>query len=272
MSTPRREGGASAYVMPNAGAQAPQRWAALEALYDGWTTRHLAARGVGAGWRCLEVGGGSGSIARWVAERVGPAGHVLATDLDPRFMEPLAGPNLAVTRHDVTAEPLPEAAFDLVHARLVLHHLAGRDRALRTMVAALRPGGWLVVEDFDWSAMGPDPRDAAAAARFEPVQQAMWRLITERGGDGTYGRQLWGRLRAAGLTDVDAEGTVRMYHGRSVGAQLTLAAVDQLADVIVGAGWVTREQVAAYRALWEDPDFAVMSPVLMTVWGRRPEA
>lgn len=270
MSTASHEvGGTPTYVMPNAGEQAPQRWAALETLYDAWTTQHLEARGVSAGWHCLEVGGGSGSIARWLVERVGPTGQVLATDIDPRFLEPVGRTNLTVTRHDITTDPLPEAAFDLVHTRLVLHHLAGRDQALRTMVAALRPGGWLVVEDFDWSAMVLDPNDAATAARFDPVQQAMWRLITERGGDGTYGRQLWGRLRAARLTDVGAEGTVRMYHGRSVSGQLTLAAVDQLADAIVGSGWVTHDQVTAYRELLDDPDFAVMSPVLMTAWGRQ---
>jgi SAM-dependent methyltransferase len=272
MSTTPREGGAPTYVMPNAGEQTPQRWAALEALYDGWTTQHLQARGIRAGWHCLEVGGGSGSIARWLAERVGPTGQVLATDLDPRFLEPLVGTNLAVKPHDITTDPLPEAAFDLVHTRLVLHHLAGRNQALQKMVAALRPGGWLVVEEFDWSAMVLDLHDAATAARFNPVQQAMWRLITEHGGDGTYGRQLWGRFRAAGLTDVGAEGTVRMWHGRSISAQLALAAIDQVAEVIVGSGWVTHDQVAAYRELWDDPDFAVMSAVLMTVWGRQPEA
>lgn len=273
MSTTRGEGGGTpAYVMPNAGEQASQRWAALEALYDRWTIEHLSARGIRSGWHCLEVGGGSGSIARWLAERVGQTGQVLATDVDPHFMEPLMGTNLVVRRHDITTDPLPEASFDLVHTRLVLHHLAGRNQALQKMVAALRPGGWLVVEEFDWSAMVLDPNDVATAARFNPVQHAMWRLITEHGGDGTYGRQLWARFRAAGLIDVAAEGTVSMWQGCSMSAQFCLAAVDQLAGVIVRAGWVTQDQVAAYRELWDDPDFAVMSGVLMTVWGRQPEA
>src|SRR6185437_9499609 len=106
MSTTRGEGGgAPAYVIPNAGEQAPLRWAALEALYDGWTIQHLNARGIRRGWHCLEVGGGSGSIARWLAERVGPTGQVLATDVDPHFMESLMGTNLVVKRHDITTDP-----------------------------------------------------------------------------------------------------------------------------------------------------------------------
>ena len=42
-----------------------------------------------------------------------------------------------------------QGTFDLVHARLVLVHVPDRARALATMVAALRPGGWLLVEDAD---------------------------------------------------------------------------------------------------------------------------
>lgn len=57
-------------------------------------------------------------------------------------------PNLEVRRHDITAEPLPKAAFDPVHTRTVLNHLAVRDAALRHM-AAVRPGGWLLVEEGD---------------------------------------------------------------------------------------------------------------------------
>jgi SAM-dependent methyltransferase len=180
-----------------------------------------------------------------LAERVGPTGQVLATDIDPHFMESLTGTNLVVRHHDITTDPLPEARFDLVHTRLVLHQLAGRNQALQKKVAALRPGGWLVVEEFDWSAMVLDPADVATAARFNPVQHAMWRLITEPGGDGTYGCQLWARFRTAGVIDVGAEGTVGMWHGRSIGAQFCLAAVDQLAETLVRAAWVTHDQPTA---------------------------
>jgi chemotaxis methyl-accepting protein methylase len=46
-----------------------------------------------------------------------------------------------VERHDVAADPVPENAYDLIHARLVLVHLPERDRVLATLAAALRPGG-----------------------------------------------------------------------------------------------------------------------------------
>lgn len=58
-----------------------------------------------------------------------------------RFLEALEEPNFEVWRHDVVADELPEAEFDLVHARFLLEHLPGREGALKKMAAALRPGG-----------------------------------------------------------------------------------------------------------------------------------
>ncbi len=142
----------STYLFDNAGQQAGQRFSSLETLYDPWTTRHLEATGIGAGWQCWEVGAGGGSIAAWLAERSGPSGHVLVTDLDPRFLlesAELAHPQIAVQHHDIGSDPLPVQRFDLIHARLVLIHVPARELALERMITALKPGGWLVVEDFD---------------------------------------------------------------------------------------------------------------------------
>ena len=73
-----------------------------------------------AGARCLEIGGGRGSIARWLCEYVGPKGRVTATDLETGFLSELSLPNLDVLRHDVTRDEFPESSFELVHVRAVL--------------------------------------------------------------------------------------------------------------------------------------------------------
>jgi SAM-dependent methyltransferase len=83
--------------------------------------------------------------------------------VDTRFLDALEYPNLEVLRHDITIETLPERAFDLVYARAVLTHLAGRDVALRRMAAALKPGGKLLVEEVDVVCCVPDPRFQGAA-------------------------------------------------------------------------------------------------------------
>ena len=131
--------------------------------------------GVGPSWRCLEVGGGGGSVAAWLSERVGPDGYVLATDIDPRFLVTLKLSNVEARKHDILNDELPEGSFDLVHARAVLEHLPARQEALRQLVTTLTPGGWLLVEDADFVSFVPvavkqcgvttviqDPADAVA--------------------------------------------------------------------------------------------------------------
>lgn len=79
----------------------------------------------------------------------GAGGRVLATGIDVSWAETAAIAGVEELRHDVARDEPPAGPFDLVHARLVLVHAAERETALRTMVRALRPGGWLLVEDAD---------------------------------------------------------------------------------------------------------------------------
>jgi ubiquinone/menaquinone biosynthesis C-methylase UbiE len=77
------------------------------------------------------VGGGGGSITEWLCQQVGPRGQVVATDINTRFLEALDYPNLEVRHHDILADELEPAAFDLVHVRFVLMHLAEPRRVVR---------------------------------------------------------------------------------------------------------------------------------------------
>src|SRR5690242_10265060 len=111
------------YTLDNAWVRARRRLELLEECYDPATVRHLEGLGVRPGWRCLEVGGGGGSITRWLCSTVGREGHVTAVDLDVRFLDEIAAENLDVLRLDVTTAELPTEAFDVVHTRAVLVHL-----------------------------------------------------------------------------------------------------------------------------------------------------
>jgi SAM-dependent methyltransferase len=122
------------YLFPNSDPETPARFAALSELFDEVSIHHLSKLGVRTGWHCLEVGAGSGSIAKWLADRVGPGGHVLATDIDPSFLRCMKSPNVEVRQHNIAVDALPEATFDLVHSRLVLHHVPQRDEALQRMI------------------------------------------------------------------------------------------------------------------------------------------
>ena len=155
-------------------------------------------------------GGGGGSIAAWLAERCGLSGHVLVTDIDLRFLMQSAAldqPMIEIQRHDILADPLPEQTFDLIHARLVLFHVPAREQALEHMVAALKPGGWIVIEDFDRNFMdfSYPSTNAQGAALYQKMQAALGQLMEARGVDPTWGRSLYRRLRAHGLGNVGME-------------------------------------------------------------------
>lgn len=264
------------YIFDNA-AERPtaQRFASLEALYDPRTARFLDATGVGPGWRCLEVGGGSGSIAAWLADQVGDTGHVLVTDIDPRFLATLAEagrPNVEVRRHDVGIDPLPEDAFDIIHARLVLIHVPTAPAALARLAAALRPGGWLVVEDFDPTFIDRSFPTAGPAehAVVHAAFGALGELLVARGAGRGWGRSLHRRFVELGLEEVGMEGYLTVRPGGSAGALLDRANLVQVRDAAVDAGLIAAEEMDRMLALLDDPACAFSSPTMFTAWGRRP--
>ena len=257
----------STYLLDNAGREAPGRFAALSVLFDPGTIRHLEERGVGADWHCLEVGGGGGSIAAWLAARVGLTGRVLVTDIDPRFLEPLNAPNVEVRKHNIVTDPLPEAAFDLIHARAVLIHLPERERVLTRLVAALKPGGWLVDEELDSASLLPDPTTYPGEILLK-TQLAMMRLVENRGVERRFGRMLFERLRALGLVAVGAEARMSMWHCGSPGTSLMRVNFEQLRGEMIRGGFITDQEIERDIAQREDEDFMMPSPSC----GRRGDA
>lgn len=250
------------------------RLLALEALFDDESARHLAGVGVGEGWRCLEVGCGAGGIACWLAERVGPTGRVVATDLDTRFVEGHGLDNLEVRRHDILSDPLERGAFDLAHARAVVEHIPDHRGALRRVVTALKPGGWAVIEDTHFG--GPmaaalacyaDP--AEHRALFEHLYGAVGRLFDAAGADGSFGPRLVGELKAVGMERVGGVVHAPLVSGGT--ENWVRGTLEQLGPRLVGARLVTSDDVARGLATMAgDGSTHYAPPFMVTAWGRRP--
>ena len=102
------------YRLAAAGREAAEdeRLDLLEQIYDPVSRERRAL--VQPGWRCLEVGAGRGSMAVWLATQVGPTGHVVATDVDTRYLSRLELPNLEVVEHNILEDPLD--ALDLARS------------------------------------------------------------------------------------------------------------------------------------------------------------
>lgn len=258
-----------AYLLDNQQAQAGQRFDALEALFNPSTFRRAQSLGLGPGWQVWEVGAGGPSVPKWLAEQVGPTGKVVATDIDTSWIE--GDPKrYRVERHDVGKEPAPEGPFDLVHARLVLVHVKERLQALTTMVGALRPGGWLFVEEAD-----PDLQPLVCIDECGPEQELANKLkrsfrvlLAERGVDLAYGRTLPRLLREAGLVEVQADAYFPVG-GRSCN-ELERATVEQVRARLLAAGLATNDEIERHLAAVASGRLDLATSPMISAWGRRP--
>jgi SAM-dependent methyltransferase len=258
------------YAFANEHALQAERLSLLAGLFDEQTTARLRATGVGPGWRCLEVGAGGGSVAAWLCEHLGDDGFVLATDLDTSVLRSLGYPNLEVRAHDVLSDELPEAEFDLVHARLLLAWLSSPQTGLRRMVDALKPGGWLVAEEMDFVSVVPDPglpaRDQRSFERVIAAHNAV--LGDQHAFDPFCGRRLVGLLSEVGLTEVGCEGRVWLWRGGDRGGRVWQLTLVQLRDKLIASGLVDAAEVDAVIELCASPNLTFMSQVLVGAWGR----
>ncbi|WP_432189118.1 methyltransferase domain-containing protein [Streptomyces sp. Tue6028] len=257
------------YLLDNRQNEAGQRFDAFATVFDPTTFRHFESFGIGSGWRCWEVGAGGTSVVSWLAKKVGPTGRVLATDIDTSWVASAARSPVEVRVHDVGAEEPPGEGFDLVHARLVLVHVPDRERALCSMIRALRPGGRLLVEDAD-----PALQPLLCPDEYGPEQQLANRLrkgfrslLAERGADLAYGRKLPRLLREAGLSGVEADAYFPVASPAC--AALETATVQQIRDRLVGAGLATHEEIDQHLTNVASGSMDLATAPMISAWGRK---
>ena len=262
----------STYAFANRRAVQAERLRLLGALLDEGTFRLLDRVGVRPGWRCLEVGAGGGSVATWLCDRCAPGGSVLATDLDTTVLSGLERANLEVRAHDLLTDDLPEREFDLVHARLLLAWLADPDEGLRRMLAALKPGGCLLVEEMDFHTIAPDRGlDLATRTLFARVIDAHHKVLAEKHSfDPFCGRGLDRALSGLGLARVASEGRLSIWRGGQPGGIVWQLTLSQLREQLIAQAQVTATEVDAVISLCEDPRLAFMSQATIAAWGYRP--
>jgi SAM-dependent methyltransferase len=254
------------YVFDNSDSIASQRLQLLAEIYDPVTRNCLERTGIAPGWACWEIGAGYGTIAQWMHECVGPDGHVLATDLDPRFLARLAEHNLRVMRHDIVDGAMPKESFDLIHARLLLCHLPAREQVLDRMIDALKPGGWLVIEDFDGLSLQPDP---ALSSAEKPLRSsaAVRELLLSAGADIRFGRRVPGLLSARGMSEITAEGRVLMSDA-ALFRRFQRLTFEQVQDELLARGLVSGEELARDLATLEQ-GYTALLPMMWSVAARR---
>jgi demethylmenaquinone methyltransferase/2-methoxy-6-polyprenyl-1,4-benzoquinol methylase len=180
-------------------------------LHRAWKAYTVMVANLKPGDKVLDIAGGTGDMAMAFADKVGPRGQVVHTDINLAMLrqgrERLidTGVLLPTTVCDAEHLPFPDAAFDLVCVAFGLRNMTHKDRALTEMARVLRPGGKLLVLEFskvapplakayDWYSFEVLPRlgklvagdDAsyrylAESIRMHPDQQTLKALMQDSG-------------------------------------------------------------------------------------------
>jgi SAM-dependent methyltransferase len=193
-------------------------------------------------------------------------------DLSTRFLSGAYPPHVEILEGDICSVPLRDASFDLVHARYVLLHVSDVDRALSAMLASLKPGGWLVLEEPDFSASRAASGDAAAMAAVTRVNQAIRVMYERLGMDYALGLTLPARLQRLGMADLSVEQDVPLCPGGSGMARMMRLSALQLQEKYRATGVVTDADIEAYCRFAEDPHSWAVYYATVAVRARKPPA
>ncbi|WP_405870647.1 methyltransferase domain-containing protein [Streptomyces zaomyceticus] len=250
--------------------------------YDDITVARLRALGAGPGWRCLDVGAGTGTVSRRLLEEAGVTG-VLAVDRDVRFLleRPVTG--LDVLEADITDPEFVPGRFRLVHARFVLMHLPGRERLITRLAELVEPGGVLVLSDAvdltsgrtaDGTAdvTSDETGGPAAGTPYTSMMRAMWQALRDTiGTDVSWVPSYPRLLRGAGLAPVAAEIHVPPLEPGSPISRFWADTWERSRAPMLATGLVDDEAVDEAIRYLDSDACAALSAGMLTAWGRKPE-
>lgn len=248
----------------------PAHLTPLEAFLDPVTEDELDEISVGEGWRCLDLAAGGGSVTRMLSSRVGPEGRVIAIDQDVHMLT--GGPNIEIHTQDLGSdEPLPvPGPFDLIHARLLTHHLPNRRAVVHRLADALKPGGWILLGEFVRTP--PTVLAAPTAADADLYRTVMETLFTVLAAkvDIEWGHQVHAELLAAGLGPVRTRWHSETFTGGTHGCRLIANNVSQKRAELVAAGLAPEEVDTFTNELVQNPALVVRSYEFCSIRGQRP--
>jgi SAM-dependent methyltransferase len=175
-----------------------------------------------------------------------------------------------VWRHDLTADDLPEAMFDLIHVRALLSCLPRRERAVDQIVGALRPGGRVLIEEPDCTSEAIVGQPGAALDRDSKLISAKNRILEAHGFDTLFARKVYLELIDRGLADVAAEGRVAITRGGSPLARFYQASMQEVASQVASEGRISQRGINGYCECIANPAYVYIWPMMVATWGRKP--
>ncbi|KUM69176.1 class I SAM-dependent methyltransferase [Streptomyces griseorubiginosus] len=233
--------------------------------YDEITMARLRALGAGPGWRCLDVGAGTGTVSRRLLEEAG-VDSVLAVDRDVRFLARRPVPGLEVQESDITAPGFVTGRFRLVHARFVLMHLPERERVVANLAELVAPGGVLVLSDaVDLT------NERTPDTPYTEVMRAMWLgLRAGIGTDVSWVPSCPQLLRGAGLVRAAAELYVPPLTPGSPISRFWADTWERSREAMLATGTVDDDTIDAALLYLDSDECAALSAGMLTAWAWKP--
>ncbi|WP_346200177.1 methyltransferase [Caldifermentibacillus hisashii] len=217
---------------------------------------------------CLEIGAGFGSIALWLANEVGENGLVIATEVKSDCLSVLntyTNPNLIVKKHDIATDEIDSTKFDIIHSRFVLEHLPTREQVIKKLIKALKPGGWLFIEDADYSTI-----TLTGSAAYMLAMQHYVSSIESKGSDYSWTIKIPHLFSAENLESVEAKGNVEIFRGGSEQAKFFMQNLYHLRAQLYKSGLKTEDLNKALLDL-NNPNLWFSGPLVLSVFGRKPQ-
>ncbi len=199
------------------------------------------------GHHVLDVGCGTGVVARDLAQRVGHQGRVVGVDPSERLIEVamrrmeeggLKG-RIEFRSADGAALPFPDGSFDLVVASAVFGHIPNGMEVLAEMVRVARSGGTVVVFDHDIDTIVVSAADRDLTRRI--VHAYCDRYFTS----GWSGRELYGLFRRVNLEEIEV---LPLIFAATQFEPYWKRMVERLSSVAVETGVASEEEAVMWRA------------------------
>jgi SAM-dependent methyltransferase len=235
--------------------------------------------GIELGARAVDVGCGPIGIIPLLSERVGVHGSVVGVEREPRFVEMAkaelskrALSNVEIINADASRTGLEKGCYDLVHERLVLINLPVATRAaiLAEMFSLLRPGGSIVLQEYDATSYVCHPQHPS----WDRLLGIFNDTFHASGGNEFIGRTLPNLLRSVGAEKVELAAYVGLPTVGEYQRTHLLSLIEAMRDRVLASGCICADELNRHLSdlsdHLRDPTTTVIDKLLLQAWGRKP--